>query len=68
MEYKVLQEYTAENLTKAVNEHLQEGWRLHGNLCMAFIAREGGGHLLSFAQAMTQTTGSFFAQDVAESA
>lgn len=52
MEYTVLHKHRAEDLAQLVNEHLQSGWQLHGNLCTAFIAREGGGHLLSFAQAM----------------
>lgn len=55
MEYTILHKYQAEELAKVVNEYLQEGWQLGGNLCIALIAREGGGFLNSFAQAMTRS-------------
>jgi hypothetical protein len=54
MEYTILHTYKAGDLAKIVNEHLQDGWQLSGNLCIGFIARESGSYLNSFAQAMTR--------------
>lgn len=31
MEYKLLTSYSADLLSKDVNKHLKEGWKLHGN-------------------------------------
>jgi uncharacterized protein YjgD (DUF1641 family) len=54
MEYKVIQNFSAEELTKAVNEHLKDGWELNGNLCMSVIPRGNASFLNFFAQAMTK--------------
>jgi hypothetical protein len=66
MEYTIVQSFEKDEAVKAINEHLQDDWKLHGNLCMALAAREGGGFIIAYAQAMTRITGGFFAQDVAE--
>jgi len=34
MKYKILSCNFANDLTKLVNEHIQKGWQLKGNLCM----------------------------------
>jgi hypothetical protein len=46
MEYKVVKGNEPDELSKAVNKHIAEGWELYGNLCVAL------GQGVIYAQAM----------------
>jgi hypothetical protein len=58
MEYIIIEGYKKEDVIRMVNEHLQQGWELHGDLCAsAYYAVSGENyyqHCIFFAQAMVK--------------
>lgn len=55
MEYKIIQERDKDILTREVNESLQNGWELYGNLNVIFLGQSLGFTPIQYAQAMTYT-------------
>lgn len=55
MEYKIIQERDKDILTREVNESLQNGWELYGNLNVIFLGQSLGFTTIQYAQAMTYT-------------
>lgn len=61
MEYVVVEEFDPEAMGKRVEELLNDGWQLHGNLLLcAYYAKDGENladqHRTIYAQAMTKPT------------
>ena len=58
MKYKIVERYEPDEMSKAVEELLNEGWRLHGNLLLAAYYNKDGEnfaetHRTVYAQALT---------------
>jgi hypothetical protein len=55
MQYTIVEGFDAQAVIALVNQHLKEGWELHGSLAVSVEARttEGRPHSL-YAQAMTK--------------
>jgi hypothetical protein len=61
MEYVVVEEFDPEAMSKRVDELLDDGWQLYGNLVLAaYYARDGKNqreqHRTIYAQALTKQT------------
>ncbi len=55
MEYTIVDGYKAEEVIAAVNEHLKEGWELHGSLAVSACLRpEEGSNTYLYAQSMVK--------------
>jgi hypothetical protein len=59
MKYTIVSGYGSSAVADAVNEHLEKGWHLYGNLAVAATSEAEGGF---YAQALTKNEPGNFTQ------